>query len=159
MSKQQLLQLFNFVSGFADKTFARTGTVAPMWHAVSEDGEHFVTASPLADKDQSIALIRSLFELRNVVRYIFIAEAWITKHPLDEKAVEQVLEVGVANYQDRVEIVMIMGEDYECEQITGQRRIIRPLKGKPRLGPLKITTPTQLAGRMTSLLPARGTKQ
>ena len=168
MSEQQLRALLIHASDFAETVFRKKGEVAPMWHAIRANGEQIIEAHPMwLGKDLANGLIRAQFDLLDVVRYIYIGEAWtlvrqtgLAKVPGE---IEQIKRTGIADHPDRVEVVMIQGEDKEAGQIIALREIIRTGK-KPKLGPLEFTfEPGSEAGssegRMVGMLPARGTKQ
>jgi hypothetical protein len=169
MSEKQLRDLIMFASDFCDRQFAAKGIVYPLWHAVTSSGEQFYETSPLQDKDLAVAMIRALFDLRDVVRYVFIDEAWTLNRMLQPGEEEKVRRDGLSKHPDRMEVVMISGEDHECGQMMVHRNIIRPAKGKPYLGPLQdlddlpFIPPgggvAQSEGRMVGLLPRRGTMQ
>jgi hypothetical protein len=168
MSEKQLRDLIAFASDFCDRIFKAKGEIYPMWHAVTSDGKDIPIVSPLEDKDLSVAMIRALFDLRDVVRYVYIDEAWTLSRMVRPDEDEQVRREGISKHPDRVEIVMITGEDREYGgQLMAHRNIIRPRKGKPYLGPLQsiedlpFIPPGGAAtteGRMVGLLPVRGAR-
>ena len=47
MSESDLMRLVEHASGFCDGSFARTGEIAPMWHAVRSNGESFIELHPV----------------------------------------------------------------------------------------------------------------
>jgi hypothetical protein len=169
MSEKQLRDLITFASEFCDRQFAAKGVIYPRWHAVTSSGEQFYETSPLLDKDLAVAMIRALFDLRDVVRYVFIDEAWTLSRMVQPGEEAKVQREGLSKHPDRVEVVMISGEDRECGQLMLHRNIIRPAKGKPYLGPLLSLDELpfmpqgghvdQSEGRMVGLLPKRGTMQ
>jgi hypothetical protein len=168
MSEKQLRELLAFTSGQCDKIFARNGVIYPMWHAVTSTGESFIETPPFDDKDLAVAMIRALFDLKDVVRYVFVDEAWTLNRMIRPEEDENIRREGIANHPDRVEVVMIQGEDRDCGQIMLHRDVIRPAKGKPYLGPLQSLddlsfmpqgASVQSEGRMVGLLPVRGTRQ
>lgn len=169
MSEKDLRAMLDFASGFCERMFAKKGEVAPMWHAVKRNGEQFVEPHPQQlGKDLASAMIRAQFNLLDVVRYIYIGEAWTVDKQVSEQALqEEVLAYArqgrLHEHPDRIEIVQLQGEDYECGQIMGQRVIKRPSNGKPYLAALEILVQpgdgVQSQGRMVGMLPVRGTKQ
>jgi hypothetical protein len=162
MSEQDLHRMIKFASGICEAMFDRIGEVAPIWHMVTSDGREMIEPQPPVDKDIANMLMRALFELANVVRYVYFGEAWIailidkTDEERD-KLLQQIDRNGVASLPDadRVEVVMLQAEDFEAGQILAHRRIIRG-KGKPRLGPLEIAPWGHSEGRMVGMLPRRG---
>lgn len=158
MSERQLLDLVETVSRACERQFAARGFLSPMWHAVTADGEHIINGAPHEDKDLSVAMICALFELADVVRYVYIDEAWTVRTTSNAEA-DEVQRTGAKNHPRRREVVLITGEDCECRQVVARRDIVRPARGKPYLGPLKILRPEQSEGRMVGLLPVKGLRQ
>jgi hypothetical protein len=162
MSEQDLREMIAFASEGSEVSFKKTGMVAPLWFGVTASGESFDLEPPHPDKDFSIAMIRAYFALRNVVRYVSISEAWTIERALSDDEVAWIAtHGGVAAHPDRIEVVMINGEDRDAGLLTAQRRIIRPPRGRAYLAPLEIQDRTdikQSSGRMVGLLPARGTR-
>lgn len=161
MSEKDLRALIDYASGFAEKRFAKTGVVYPLWHAVKSNGESFVMPAPAGGKDLGVAIIRAAFEIEDVVRYVFMDEAWTLDQPVARAEIDFMQRHGVRAHPDRVEIVMFSGEDAESgRMLMSKRRIIRPANGKPRLGPLEeLPTGGHSEGRMVGLLPVKGTRQ
>jgi hypothetical protein len=168
MSEKQLREMLAFTSGQCDKIFARTGVIYPMWHAITSAGETIIERPAFGDKDFAVAMIRALFDLKDVVRYVFVDEAWTLNRMVRPDEDEKIRREGIANHPDRVEVLMIQGEDRECGQIMLHRNIIRPASGKPYLGPLQSLDDlpfipqgagVQSEGRLVGLLPVRGTRQ
>lgn len=172
MSASDLRAMLDYASRFAERQFNRAGEVRPMWHAVTRGGESLIMPPPIgaANKDESVALMRALFELRDVVRYLFLDEAWTLDKLVegDELAIER---TGLGQHPERVEIVMFSGEDHEAGMLMGHRRIFRPAGRKPYLGPLVMQDEhpamaaarseriAETSGRLVGLLPNRGTRQ
>ena len=109
-------------------------------------------------------MIGALFDLADVVRYVFIDEAWTLKRMIRPDEEEKIYREGLSKHPERVEVVMIQGEDRDYGQIAAHRNIIRPAKGKPYLGPLQTLgdlpfvphgAAVQSEGRMVGLLPVR----
>lgn len=153
----ELRELIDYASTQAEKIFKNTGRIMPMYHAVQADGQHLVTPTPDADKDVAVALIKSLFRLRNVVRYVYINEAWKLEMPGREPSPAEWLEIqrkGLENHPDRREIMTFFAENRAGELMMAQRYILRPERGKAKLTPLTITDMSggQTAGRMIGLL-------
>jgi hypothetical protein len=166
MSEQELRELLHHASGFAEKMIARKGELSPMWHAIRANGEQFIEPHPMMEKDMANALIRAQFDLLDVVRYIYMGEAWtlVRQAGLPSSAAElaSIKSDGISKHPDRVEVVMIQGEDKDAGQFMALREIIRT-GNKVKLGPLEIThwpgDGGSSEGRMVGMLPQRGTKQ
>jgi hypothetical protein len=166
MSKRDLEQLIDKASSFAEIMMREKGEVAPIWHMITEGGEELIELTPpLENKDLAIALMKAAFEWLNVVRYVHFTEAWTLDYR-GEKArkisadeMQKIVDEGVRNHPDRVEVVMFQAEDNETGLITGHREIIRD-KGKPHLGPMiRFPTNTSSEGRLVGMLPRKGRLQ
>jgi hypothetical protein len=159
VSAADLRMLIEHASSWAEKIFARKGQILPMWHAVKASGEHVVMPAPPGDKDTSVALVRAFFELNDVVRCLFINEAWTAFG--GEDLTEWVEQHGgsIHDYPDRVEVVAFMGEDDTEGMMTAHRRIIRG-QGKATLGPLEFMDWSRghSEGRLVGLLPRRAAR-
>jgi len=169
MSERHIRAMLAYASDFCAKRFAKTGEIAPMWHAVTSGGEHLYEPHPRAsDKDTAMALIRAWFEIRDVVRYVYMGEAWTVERVLTDAEVAAMDRDGVASNPDAIEVVMFQAEDSDFGMLTAHRKIIRPRGVKAYLAPLQMLdelphvprgAAIQSEGRMVGLLPARGTKQ
>jgi transcriptional regulator with XRE-family HTH domain len=164
-----MMTLQEFVTGCSEaaaNVFQLRGHISPMWHCVTRAGEHMITPSPSDNKDTAVALLRAAFELHDVVRYVFIDEAWqvnVTgRLGEDAEALSargRKLGGTLQDHPERVEVLLLAGEDETAGMCTARRVIIRPPHGKAYLGPLEIDTPGFSEGRMIGLLPQRGTRQ
>lgn len=159
MSAADLRKMIDSASDVCSEMFAQNGEIGPMWHAVTRTGENFLTPHPrTVDKNTAAAMMRALFELRDVVRCLFISEAWIGESH-DETGIKKlnawVDEYGsLEDYPDRVEVVAFMAEDIETGQLTARRRIERG-GGKLKLGPLEVDDLIgyESSGRIVGMLP------
>ena len=165
MGQATLRAMIEECSSRIEIVFQRQGEVRPMWHCVTSEGEEMAMAPPpFLSKDLAVTLMQAFFELKDVVRYVFVNEAWILQMTVDSDeaaaSLARVNEEGLANHPDRIEVVMFAGED-ENGMLTAQRVIERPAGRKPRLGPLEFPdlTGVRSEGRMVGLLPQRGTVQ
>jgi hypothetical protein len=160
MSEQDLRKLILFASNFSEQALARQGEVHAMYHAVTSGGEHFFEM-PTGDKNTAVAMVRALFELKDVIRYVFFAEAWTVMKPVGHDELKQIVQRGVSQHPERVEIVMLQGEDRDAGLLSAHRRIIRPPGKRAHLGPLEWhdLTGLQSEGRLVGLLPVRGAQQ
>ena len=168
MSEKQLRDMLALASDFCELRFARNGEVEPTWHALTAAGESFIErALPDFDGPDALATVHALFDLRDVVRYVFMYEAWTLARLLPANEMDRISRSGLANHPERVEVVTLQGEDRACGQIVAHRRIIRPAGRKPYLGPLETMEEVmrlprgaaiQFHGRMVGLLPVRGTR-
>jgi len=157
-----------YASDFCERRFERDGAIEPMWHAVTASGESFIErATPDFDGPEALATIHALFDLRDVIRYVFMYEAWTLARPLPAGEMDLASRHGLAAHPERVEVVVLQGESRECGQIVAHRRIIRPTGRKPYLGEFETMEKVmhlprgaaiQFQGRMVGLLPVRGTR-
>jgi hypothetical protein len=155
-----LRELIEFASPLVEKIFRAKGEVTPMWHAIQADGTHFFLPAPRTAKDTAATLVRALFELKNVVRCLFISEAWTieSRTPSEAAELEAIFRCGggLSEHPMRVEMVMMQAEDADAGTLMGSRVIIRPAKGRAYLGPLKIDAMGRSEGRLVGMLPRRG---
>ena len=171
MGEKELRAMLDHASQFCETIFAQKGEIAPMWHAVQSTGESFVELHPSGPlgKDLASAMIRAQFEILDVVRCIYLGEGWTVDQrgepgDVNVAAAEEAARRGKLHlHPGRIEIVMLMGEDYDAGMISAQREIIRPPHRKPYLGPLKIVVQpgdgVSSVGRMVGMLPAKGKRQ
>ena len=147
-----LHQLIEYASGQVGKRFKNVGRILPMWHAETAT-ESLVISATFANKNATTAALTELFREERVLRYLFIDEAWVIKRDIGIGADElkRMREVGISEHPDREEIVMFSAEDAKSTA-TGTRPIIRPAKGKARLGPLVIDTYTSMESRFGGML-------
>ena len=158
-----LREFIETASHNVEKIFRKTGVIRPMVHCVTRDGEVLVFPSLDGDKDVAALMMRALFELRDVVRYVLIDEAWIVEalgeNATPEKiaAVKKAAITGASASPDRVEVVMFCAEDHAEGQLMGRRQIIRPqgpYAKPPYLAPIEIDPEGgMLQGRFVGLLP------
>lgn len=153
----QLELMFKTANKFVEKHFRAAGEILPMYHAERRNGEHMILPAPPGPKDQAMILVRAFFELHDIVRYIFIDEAWIVIGRGDDPRLD--LNTKASTHPDRREIVMFSAED-ETGQYLGRRFILRPEHGPAKLSPLTMAEAGgTLQGRMIGLLPQRGSLQ
>jgi hypothetical protein len=147
-----LRDLIEWAANQIDKRFKHVGRVLPMWHAETAS-ETLVIAATFQHKDATTAALTELFRDERVLRYLFIDEAWVVKQDtgIDPADLKRMRKVGISEHPDRQEIVMISGEDANGT-MTATREIIRPAKGKARLGPLSIDTYTSMESRFGGML-------
>ena len=153
---RELRQMLNRASRWADRQFSRAGMIKPVWHAVTARGEHIVMPAQLDDKDAQARLVRTAFALHNVVRYVFVVEAWVVAANGTERDKRELMEIavtrGLASHPRRQEIVNLTCEEEGC-CVSCTRHIHRPDRGKPYLGPLVEETPVEASGRFVGMLP------
>jgi hypothetical protein len=147
-----------------EKIFYRSGQVLPLYHAVRRNGEIMIMPAPHPDKDTAIAMVRALFELEDVVRYVFINEAWTFESGRESAAMQQAIDLAkqgrLSEHPDRKEIVVFLAEDEAGGMLSASREIIRNGGGKAQLGPLTFQREgSQAEGRMVGLLPRKGKVQ
>lgn len=133
--------------------FLKNGRMLPMYDALTRDGDRLIFHPPHRDKETAIAMVRALFEAKDVVAYLFVDEAWA----LTTKDLSVLKRSSISDHPDRIEIVAFTAEAENSGMLCARRRIIRPVHGRAHLGPLEIdeTFSANLHGRMTGLLPRR----
>jgi hypothetical protein len=157
-----LKALLDHASMFVEQAFRHQGVIHPMWIAFDQSGKELVVPTPVpfvdqAAKDHATMVVRAMFAFTGVTRYVFVCESWLlTKSDgIDMNAVQR---DGISDHSDRQEVVVLTAESETAGLIMAWRPIIRPPKGKARLGPLVVEHRAGLTveGRMSSMLPRRG---
>jgi hypothetical protein len=140
--------------------FHATGVVYPMWHAVTQGGEHRIVVTPAEDKDTAAILMRAYFMLHNVARYVFVSEAWQAFLPNDDVSkIREIAKHGLSDHPGRIEVLMFQAEDLIEPSFTAHRLITRLPDGKIALGPLEFVESMQSEGRFVGMLPQQGMTQ
>jgi hypothetical protein len=162
-SDPDLVRLLGHASMFVEQAFRHQGVVHPMWIAADPSGKELVVPTPVpfvnqAAKDYAAMFVRATFALACITRYVFVCESWVllADHaPIDMDAVQR---DGIADHPGRREVVALTAESERSGLLCGLRHIIRPPKGKARLGPLVVEQRAGLTveGRMSSMLPRKG---
>ena len=147
-----LRDLIEWAANNIEKRFKNTGRVLPMWHAETAT-ETLIIAATFEHKNATTAALTELFRDERVLRYLFIDEAWVVKQPdgIAPADLKRMRQHGLSDHPDRQEIVMIQGEDANGTT-TATLPIIRPAKGKARLGPLVIDTFDAMESRFGGML-------
>jgi hypothetical protein len=153
MTKQPTLrQLFEIGCHNAKRIFLERGEISPMWHAVPEDNEHLLIATPWSDdveKEIAIEFLREEFRRLKVQRFVCVVEAWAVVG----SDLKTLTEVRPSQHPDRREVIKIQAEDRDGSALSGQYYILRPEHGPATLSPLHEDPPDMIAaGRMTGLL-------
>jgi hypothetical protein len=159
----ELVRLLDHASMFVEQAFRHQGVIHPVWIAVDPSGKELVVPTPVpfvspAAKDYATIMVRAMFALSSVTRYVFICESWVLlaeDAPIDMEAVQR---HGIADHPGRREVVVLTAESERSGLLCGLRHIIRPSKGRARLGPLVVEQRAGLTveGRMSSMLPGKG---
>lgn len=145
--------LIEVASKSAERCFAETGELIPMFHYVRSDGHHVVIAAPFRNHHEKMLCMdymRKLLAAEQASAVVSICEAWVAFAKTDEEA--RAIGGRVHDHPDRREVVTFMAED-SSGVATGQREIVRPLGAKPYLGPLTVERPQHMEGNMVGLLP------
>ena len=158
LSQPRLRDLIEASSEGAGRLFRENGYVRPLWHAIKSDGVPLIVRSPPGDKDFAVTMVRALFEIEEVIRYVFFDEAWMVV----EKRADNIPDIetkGIVDHPNRVECIYFNGEDLQEGWLCARRLIVRDRAGKGRLQSLEFYADFDNAtGRLLGLLP-RGTKQ
>jgi hypothetical protein len=161
MSKVE--QIISRAQTCVEKLFKNDGNIEMVFLAVKSDGTEFVIPPPPApNKDVGTQMVRSLFAEEDVVAYVCIAETWFLETN-DPKVRSELMRLGtIRDHPLAREVVAFHGED-DTGHYAAMRDIIRPAKGKAKLGPLhykmRPSDPGHGEGRMFGLLPRRGAMQ
>ena len=147
---------------FCDALFQRRGTIPPMWQFVTAKGTQHCEPHPtFLPKDLATDAVRSIFDTLDVVRCLYIAEAWMVT-AATEATIALARSQKLHQHPDKIEVVQFSGEDAEGGLIMAQRKIIRG-ENKPMLAPLEIVIQPgdgfSSEGRFVGMLPQRGTRQ
>lgn len=150
-----LRTLIEMSSRLIEKIFYDRGEIQPMYHCFYADGRVGITPAPVADKATAMIIMREFFELEEIVKYLFISEAWTL---LENKDVDldYIRKYGIADHPNRREVILFVAED-QTAMLMASRAIKRSTTGKATLGPLDFKEHTKAEGRMVGLLP-RGDK-
>lgn len=126
-------ELLALLSQFAETSFEDEGIVAPLFHAVTEDGEQMIYMTPWGDGKSKARILKELrkqFAKKRVVRYGVVSEVWLAGYDPSTPMV-----VPSAR-QDRQEAVLI-ATVAPPEIVLARRDIVRPWDGsKAHLRPL-----------------------
>lgn len=152
----ELRKLIEAASVGAERIFRKDGEITrPIWHAYRADGTFFVQEATAPNKQTQWALIRVLFEIEHVVRYVQVMEAWTLRHDVSREEADLMMATpkrSIRNHPDRQEVVYFSAEDQHEGSMIAERLIVRG-KGKPSLGPLDFLPYIEGAGRVVALLP------
>jgi hypothetical protein len=146
----------------ACEIFAKTGQVLPIYHIIDgNDRDVLVPAPRTGGKTLEAAMIRALMEAIEAKRFVCIQEIWMLEmsamSDAEAKAMsERANREGVSNLPGRIEAISISAEDVEEPMIMAWREIIRPERGRAKLGDLVIMPPDGAEGRFVGMLPKKG---
>ena len=160
MTQVSLKQFVERAMKGACRVFEQTGAVPPMYHAVTTAGKQIAFNAPPGDKDTSVNAVRAYLASLDTVRVAFIAESWTLEEGLTRSEVDELYRQsgGVRSHPNRIEAIVILGEDLHEPTVYAMRKIFRR-GNRAVLGALDIYTPTEMEGRMTTLLPRKDTVQ
>jgi hypothetical protein len=160
-----LREFVEMASAKIDIIFKAQGEVRPMYHFVI-GAEDVVLPAPPVGKDEAVAIMRTIFKKTGTHRYVFIDEAWSAievaspGQTIDDMRKKMKTLTPPSKRSDRKEVVIFFAEDETEGYFAAQREIIRDADGKGTLGPLEYDNqPSVMMGRMTGLLPPKGTMQ
>lgn len=141
----------------ASKIFRKDGSLLPIWECHTSKGEIFVIGTPFdggASKEAASAMLRAMFELKDVVSFVFMTEAWVRAMDPAEYDADKLGREGLSNDPKREEALVYQAED-ATGQLMARQMITRP-GGKARLGPLDFQDEiTRSEGRFVGMLPRR----
>jgi len=156
MSKDSLQDTIDVIAERAAKLFYLHGEVAPIYVVLAGNGQEVVFERPPGDKDTAVTIVRAVLRMYRATRVVTITEAWMLDRPTTPIDLDRIAREGVEAQPERIEVVLIMGEDATEGAVMAQMQIIRD-GGTARLGPLKCSRYESSEGRMVGLLPREGT--
>jgi hypothetical protein len=133
-------RMLDYADQFIAKRFKHVGRIYPMFHAETTD-DVLLIDTILENKDAVAAMLTKFFAEKNVQRFVFIDEAWFldidqTGKKVSQDELDKIMREGIKDNPDRREVVQFHAQDAKMMHIW-TREIIRPAKGKAKLGPLK----------------------
>lgn len=149
-------QYIERISNAAEHTFDKFGMLTAVLFFVDGDGNFVMLPAISASKDISNAMWRAAMELAGATRCVFCDEAWSVRSQSEKEAralSDYSRGNSLENIPDCEEVVIFMCEDQHEGTIMARRVIIRPAKGKPRLGPLEFHDMGMMEGRLVGMLP------
>lgn len=152
MADTALMSLLQHAEEFVHDQFGAEGHFTPMWFAETKSGDRLGILTPFesgTSKDVISQVIKQMFRDKQVVRFIFATEAW-SLDPMPTR-MEDIPTGSIANHPDKVEVLMLNGEDVNGETITALFKIKRD-KEKPYLDDYKVHRMTGGEGRFTGML-------
>ena len=115
--------------------FAEDGELPfPSWLIERKDGRRLLLATPMGrgESDSVAAAVRKAIKEFGGVRYAYAVETWFLA-PMSDKELAE-LKVRPSESPDRLEGILISGEDISGEQKSVMYEIKRFLGAKPTLG-------------------------
>jgi hypothetical protein len=109
-----------------------------MFHAENTE-DVFLINTLLENKDAVAEMLTKFFAEKNVQRFVFIDEAWfldIEHKNVSQAEIDKIMQQGISKHPDRREVLQFHAQDAKMMHLW-TREIIRPAKGKAKLGPLK----------------------
>ena len=92
MSEKELRDLMGFASSTVEKIFQVQGEIQPMYDVTKSNGERLfvpidvnIHEDPIITKDINVYVIKEFFKLNDVIRYVFISEAWMLTSNVSDK--------------------------------------------------------------------------
>lgn len=142
-----LKNLMEQISASTERIFAQEQVATPVWIIIDGRETLHVVPAPPFDKDISVRLMKMMMIHIQAIRVVFVDEAWTlhTTHKINEEEIQRIKDEGLSDHPDRIEVVVLMGEDEKEGSMMAHRRIIRE-EGKAATG----------EGRMVGLLPRKG---
>lgn len=140
---------------FAADCFKKAGGLEPMWICQTMAGELIIVGGEMPDhmgsgRDKLALVLKKVFHEHNVVRYVFMTEAWSyegTEMPASIKA-----GASIESHPDRRELISLAGEDKSGKHLIGAMYILRPEQGPAKLSEFKIFASGHVGGRFARLL-------
>lgn len=146
---------------FCRKIFDDCGEVQPMWVGQSEEGEIYPITSVFGspeEKEATAMALKEIFNKFDVVRYVSMLESWMVV--ADSNTYDPETDAMPSQHPDRMEVILIVGEDGDTE-IIGYFKIIREEGKKPSLSKFERKSGEGFSslGTFSELLPRKNAKR
>jgi hypothetical protein len=149
----ELRAIIDNASSAVESIFAVDGELMPMWHLVTADGEYIMASPGGMEKDLATEAIRAIIKEKNIVRYIFIDEAWVVQSTVKDEALKKIMDEGssLAEHPGRREFVIFCAEERNGGFILGRREILREQDKPPTLGQIEFADEGEFSGRFVGM--------
>lgn len=151
---ENLEKLKELAIDFATKDFDPNpeNEIQPHFLALNDKNEMAFFVTPWnneGDKQAITELLRVQFKKMGIVAYAHVSEAWAKSYPRD---VDFRKAPKPAQCEDRIEVIVIGGQDIDNNRFSMSIEVLRDAKGQRSLGKRDEAPREGLRGRMLSLL-------
>lgn len=155
-----LEELYKHAIDISQATFEETGNLTSLFLAETVEGKGMLIPCPWQNEDEKkmmLTAIRVVFLQERVTHYVHVSEAWTRTFSPEEakKHWNGTNPKEVKDYEDKKEVMLVIGCDSEGCKYATMRDIDRPFDGSaPKLGKAEDMKPGDFQGRMSALLSA-----